>query len=405
MKGILDPVHGFIPIREEIMKIIDEPLFQRLGHVYQLSMCKTVFIGADHKRKSHCIGAMHLANRYIQYLVSNCENINQKDAQKVKKVLQISALLHDICHGPFSHSWDSTVYDKIYPGKHKGHDKHRIKALQYLKEKLDKIGINIQNIKDVWTGKSESCDKNIDFSGLTALIQGPLGVDRMDFIKRDTYYTGTAHFGVIDSDRVIYNTILVNRKVNGKIQTFISYNQKIIPDIIQGLRTRLDMYQNVYLNKTVVAGTILVEAMVKTAYKHLNYIERTKNFEQFKYLTDDFIIGEIINSKDKSMDESKIYANALYQRNLPKMVNERIIYVKNCKINHKVGIKFISHASKNITELKAIWRSRVLSNDFASDFDKYSIHVYKNGKHIPFSEYYQIQEKKYFYIEREYSYN
>ena len=137
---------------------------------------------------------MYLANKYAKWLFKN-------DKYKIK-LLSLAGLLHDISHGPWSHSWDSTVYSKIYPGIEKGHDIHRYKIVrEMLKEQLNEININPEDIINVWDGK---------YKIMSAIIKGALSVDRMDFVNRDTFYTGASHFGTFEIDRIIYNTSIKN---------------------------------------------------------------------------------------------------------------------------------------------------------------------------------------------------
>ncbi len=361
-----DPVHGFIPIDSELYPIIDSAIFQRLDHVRQLSAAQYVFPGAHHTRKQHCLGAMHLANLYSQSLFG-----------KNNKILAMAALLHDIGHGSYSHSWDSTVYSQIYENCEKGHDKHRYKIVKKLFPHI------ADDIIAIWQGKDMV---------LSAIISGPLSVDRFDFIRRDIFFTGTSHFGYLDYDRIIRNAS-VYKKNNGT--DVLCYDEKIIPDIIQGLTTRLYMYVNVYLHKTVIAAGVLIEAAIKTSLIQCNWIERTVNLEKFIYLNDG-IINEILQSDNPELSDSKYYADRLYRRELPKMVSETI---SHNLANHQAGI--------TIKDDQITWVSRILSNDFCKEFSKFDIHIETNDGCVPFKEYwdehYPDHKLENYYIVRTYS--
>lgn len=411
LNGIVDSVHGFIPISKDMMRLIDLPIFQRLGRIRQLTYGCAVFPGANHTRKEHSIGAMFLAKKYSDVIFKDYDKYKQN---LYKKTLEVAALYHDICHGPYSHSWDSVIYPCLYKNSTKGHDIHRMKVLsQYLSPVLKEYNLNPQLIRKIWDKKGtfgDGCDGNkldniCDFSGFKALIHGPLGVDRMDFIKRDTTYTGTSHFGVIDISRIIYNTMFVAENTENGIVTYISYNSKIWPDILQGLRTRLDMYQQVYLHKATVASTILIELMIRESRDELDLVGRTKSLEDFVYLTDDILLGEILFSKSENLKTARILANALYKRKLPKMTSQRKIYVDNNNL-YKPGVNIIQKPENDITELKATWRSRILCDDITVEFNKFNIHIFDDNKHIPFDKWHgKCKKPRYFYIEREYSYN
>lgn len=383
-KGILDPIHNYIPLDTKILKLIDLPIFQRLGYIKQLTSANRVFPGAQHTRKEHSIGVSYIARKYSEHLFPN-------DSRKAL-ILQIAGLFHDIGHGCYSHAFDSAIYSKIYGMFDGGHDEHRLKILKnILKEPLESINIKIEEIEEIWEDKNKV---------LSALIQGPLGADRMDFIKRDTTYTGTTHFGIIDIDRIVYNSTIYEK--DG--QQYLSYNCKIVPDIIQGLRTRLDMYLRVYLHKKVVAASILIEAMMQSSCEILNLIDRTQNLDKFLYLTDEFILNEILSHQNPKMKQSQMFAKALYLRQLPRMISEKKIKYNSRKFRHNSNMEIIGN-SDDIKDYKFIWRSRILSNDFAKDFDKLNIYIYDGSKYKLFSKYWKpdfiISE---YYIERIYSY-
>ena len=389
-KSILDSIHGMIPLNHKILSIIDLPIFQRLKYIKQLSSVYDVYISATHTRREHSIGVSHIAKKYGDHLFSNFPS---EDKDKIVLILQISGLYHDVSHGPISHAWDSSVYSKIYGVLDKGHDFHRIEILnQILKKPFESIGITCEDIENVWTNKNKL---------LSAIIHGPVGSDRCDFIKRDAYNIGTNHFGIIDIDRVIYNSKIYEKDGN----QLMSYNIKIVEDIIQGMHSRLSMYLRVYLHKKVVAAGVIIEAMIAAAADILKYVERTQDLEKFMYLTDDFVLYEILSSTDPGLKTARIYANALYSRVLPKMVSEKKIEVKNVKYLPETNVEIISPAINDIKEFKCIWRSRILSNDFCKEFAKFDIHVHENGNHMPFSEYWKpdfvVSE---YYIERVYSY-
>lgn len=375
MKGIKDVIHGHVKIGEKLMNLIDTPIFQRLGRIKQLTSAEYVFPGARHSRKEHSIGAMYLALKYSKSIGLDKETTY---------MIAAAALYHDIAHGPYSHSWDTVVYSQIYPSCHKGHDCHRHKIIDYV-DNLE----HPESIKDIWNGNNLL---------LSAILQGPLGVDRMDFVARDTMYTAARHFGFIESERIINHASV--HSDNG--ETVLAYHEKIIPDAIQGLQSRLYMYNTVYLNKTVIAASILIEAALTKASTYLNLVDRTTNIDSFVYLNDT-VMSEIILSQDQSikMKEARKYAKRLYNRDLPKMINEDIVYVSpEIKNNHTPGLQ-IDEEKGEIT-----WISRILSNDFEREFTKYNIHVKTNTKTISFKEYWKVRYPHYtvetYYIKRVY---
>jgi len=384
MIGIKDIVHKHISIPPYIIDIIDTPIFQRLGRIKQLTSAEYVFPGARHSRKEHCIGAMYLASKYSKSLGLS---------EDQTKSISVAALLHDVAHGPFSHSWDTIVYNKIYPGIHKGHDKQRHKIIKtsLLSGVLRDNGIDIEAISGIWN--------NNDLL-LSAILQGPLGTDRMDFVTRDTLYTGTRHFGYMEIDRII-NGASVYTKPDG-IQV-LTYAEKIVPDAIQGLHSRLYMYNKVYLHKTVIAASILIEAALQEASQILDFVERSTDLDKFVYLNDS-VLDQIINSSDPDLKKAKYYAERVYHRDLPKVISEEVIHLSpDVDISHVPGIK-IDNDKNQIT-----WVGRILTNDYIKEFSKHDIHIKIKEKEtpIPFATYFKQHYPYYtvetYYIKRIYS--
>ena len=383
-----DAIHGFIPISDKCMKLIDTPLFQRLDYVRQLTSAQYVFPCAHHTRKSHCIGAMHIASKYIRSILNHPNttlNYREYEKEEIIEALEMTALLHDISHGPYSHSWDATIFSKLY-NENKGHDQHRYALLDqlFIDKSLSKKDVQI--ISKIWSKK---------IPALSAIVGGPISCDRMDFLKRDSYFTG-CDYGCFDIDRIISNCWFETLEDCKKDEDIILvYDAKTVKSIIQGLSTRIYMYEEVYLHKTVIAAAVLIEAMILEALPYLNYIERTK--DNFLELTDGSVFHEILSSTSKELEKAREHANNLCFRKLPKMIFEKKCF--EVSSSHREGIQ--------VEDGKAIWVSRVLSNDFISDFEKYNIHIRKDRlytfRDYCKEEYIKVDESKY-YFERVYAF-
>ena len=133
-KSITDPVHKRIPFSLAEKHLLNSPLVQRLQLVGQLTGTKQVFPGGTNTRFLHSIGVMHIATQYIETLFSkfteNIEEIFKRSEQYFVQLTRIAAVLHDVGHGPFSHSFDKTVYKPIYNVPDNGHDYHRFSLIQ-----------------------------------------------------------------------------------------------------------------------------------------------------------------------------------------------------------------------------------------------------------------------------------
>jgi HD superfamily phosphohydrolase len=343
-----DPVHGWNKIPKDIYNIIDTSLFQRLGYVSQLTLSNKVFPGANNTRKEHCLGVMNLTNMYSDHL---------KFDKYTKKCMSVAALLHDIGHGPFSHAWDRSIYSYIYPEIEKGHDEHRKVIVE---NKYNNLDVAVDDIVDCWT----------DSSLHRAILQGPLGTDRMDFISRDSFYTGTRHFGYYDINRIIENSSIVQTADGEKL----CYNEKIYPDIIQALETRNKMYEHIYYHKTSVALQILLENAIEECSIQLNFVERTLDLDKFQYLTDSILMEMIPLSSS---------ARKVYERKFPKLQDSQTI-ITNEGINSGIILEDEVYT----------WTSLPLSNNFEAEFSKHDVYIYtKKQGPIRFKEYWRNQKE------------
>lgn len=301
---IKDPVHGLIHVIEE--GIVKSPYMQRLNNIKQLANAYYVYPGGVHTRFNHSIGVMHLADKYAKHLFPGRD--------ETITILRVAALLHDVCHGVGSHSYDNTVYKHIYPQTEKGHDKHRIALIRsVLKETVEAYGIDVEDVIKVWTGENML---------LHDILQGELGADRMDFISRDSYFCGTKHLGTIAVDRIISNSVILDGKLHYKV--------KIVDDIVHALTSRFYMYKHVYYHKTSIATSLLFENILRECIKPLNLVERTKDFKQFVFINDQTFFGELLSSKDVK-EKTKKDCRKLIQRKLPKMIWEKVVSNKEYK--------------------------------------------------------------------------
>ncbi len=184
MKTLKDPIHGNIYFPDEEVGILDSKEFQRLRNVKQLGLTYLVYPSATHSRFEHSIGTYFLANKLSGYL-----KFSKEDAQKVR----LAALLHDVGHGPFSHTSEYAVLTRYDPKF--THEKNTAQILKKspITESLSSIGFSGAEIAKIAVEHK---------SKLSEIISGEIDVDRMDYLVRDSYYAGAA-YGVIDMDRLM----------------------------------------------------------------------------------------------------------------------------------------------------------------------------------------------------------
>jgi HD superfamily phosphohydrolase len=229
-KIINDPVYGFITIPSELVfDLIAHPYFQRLRYIKQLGMTHLVYPGALHTRFHHALGAMHLMGTAVETLCNKGVEITSEE----REGLIIAILLHDIGHGPFSHALEQTIIQGIH------HEDISILLMNKLNEEFDgKLSLAIEIFIGTYYKKF-----------LHQLVSSQLDMDRMDYLNRDSFFTGVSE-GVISSDRIIK---MLNVKDNS-----ITVEEKGIYSIEKFLISRRLMYWQVYLHKTVIAGEQLL---------------------------------------------------------------------------------------------------------------------------------------------------
>jgi HD superfamily phosphohydrolase len=324
MLGVRDPVYGWIRFSKAEKAVIDSRYIQRLRFVSQLTSVDHVFPGGTNNRFIHSLGAMKLAGKYMKHLLQKVDLATSKeykiDTAYYIQLARLAALMHDIGHGPFSHAYDRTVYSHIYPEN--GHDCHRHAIVQTaeMRQCIEACGVSVDHVQHCWHHPKKDM-----YGVINAVIEGPLGADRMDFILRDSYFTGTAHLGTISYQRIISNSKLIAK--HNKFR--LAYNCKCLPDIMQTLLSRVHMYDCVYLHKTSSASSLLIESMISHCTAPLRLIQRTKDLEAFLHVTDHTLLGEIMSSSDPDIQEAKKYCEAYMFRRLPKLLYEHKHYVRD----------------------------------------------------------------------------
>ena len=332
-----DPIYSEIFISPLERVIIDTKPVQRLRFLSQLTGAAMVYPGASHTRFAHSLGVMHVSGMYSDHLFPG-------DMSK-KRILRLAGLLHDIGHGPFSHQFDDVVYPMA--GIKGGHDEYRERillelmprhvkmALDNLREDerrdvLEDLENTVGSFEDVEEGLKRLFEEIVEvFKGEDEgtvefnIVQGPLGADRIDFILRDSYSSGTRTFGTGAPDRIIRNSLIVEK--DGK--DLLCYRNKAMDDIYTALFGRFMMYKNVYFHKTSRAADLMIQEILRLSFKPLNLSERVSNLEEFVDLTDMTIFEEIkylyrSGVDDEGLKKAHEVLQRLLKRDLWKVVME-----------------------------------------------------------------------------------
>ena len=225
-----DPIYGFVTIPYDIIyDIIEHPYFQRLRRIRQLGLTSMVYPGAYHTRFHHAIGAMHLAMEAMEVLKFKGHHISEEE----QKAVAIAVLVHDIGHGPFSHALEHTMVDGI------SHEEISVLFMEKLNQMFNqKLSLAIKIFKNDYPK-----------SFLHQLISSQLDVDRLDYLNRDSFYTGVSE-GVIGVERII-------KLLNVKNDQLV-VDEKGVYSIEKFIVARRIMYWQVYLHKTVLAAEFLL---------------------------------------------------------------------------------------------------------------------------------------------------
>lgn len=366
-KIINDPVYGFINIPYELLfDIIEHPYFQRLRRIKQLGLTFLVYPGASHTRFQHALGTMHLMTLAIDILKQKGTIITDKEAEAACAAI----LLHDIGHGPFSHALENSIIP---------HCSHEQLSKLIMHSLNNEMGGKLDLAIELFEG-------NYQKKFLHQLINSQLDVDRLDYLRRDSFFSGVSE-GVIGSDRII--------KMLEVVDDELVIESKGIYSIEKFLIARRLMYWQVYLHKTVLASELMLEKVLKRARElslmginlfaspALKYYLQNNTFEDISRMLnnfvelDDYDILSALKEWQKSDDIAlKTLADGIVNRNIYK-----IIIDKNTNHYHQISrIKELILSHYKISEDLIdyfMFEGEICNNAYNIKDDK--INIYKNG--------------------------
>jgi uncharacterized protein len=300
---ITDPIHRYIQLTELEREIIDTSVFQRLRRIKQLAGAHLVYPSAQHSRFEHSLGAMYVAGLAGEHLRA----INALPDAELVQELRVASLLHDIGHGPFSHLFEEVINSK----SKKNHEMVGTEIIHktVIHDILTKYGYSSKNIGELSSGRSP-----IKF--MNELMAGSLSADLMDYLPRDSLFTGT-EYGRIDYNRIINSFDIIGSSSLGLSRSALySFESMLI--------SRYEMFKAVYFHKTVRAAEIMLLHSISLAYNtiHLDAM----SLDDYLSLTDENIITKILSSYKNGFPR-QLMMNYL-DRNLLKCVYEKFIYKK-----------------------------------------------------------------------------
>jgi len=287
-----DPVYGFISIpRGLILNLVDHPYFQRLRRISQVGFTYLVYPGALHTRFHHALGAFHLMTQAIDVLRSKGVEITDEEAQGVS----IAILLHDIGHGPFSHALEHALIDLH----------HEDLSILFMEELNDVFDGQLDMAIEIFTNKYPK-------KFLYQLVSGQLDMDRMDYLNRDSFFTGV-YEGVIGYDRIIKMLDVRDER--------LVVEEKGIYSIEKFLIARRLMYWQVYLHKTCLGAEQMLIHTLKRAKelvetkKAINISKNLAFFMNKQLILKDFSRKELLDNFSSLDDVDILAALKSFQKN------------------------------------------------------------------------------------------
>lgn len=308
-KIINDPVYGFITLSDPlVLEVIKHPYYQRLRRIHQMAMAQLVYPGAVHTRLHHSLGAYHLICQALDELKRKGVEFTEKECAAAK----VAILLHDSGHGPYSHALEGVLLPGI------SHEEMSLRIMHCLDEEMNG---RLQMAIDIFTGKYPK-------HYLHQLVSGQLDVDRMDYLTRDSFFTGVSE-GVIGYDRIL-KMLTVH---NGQLMV----EEKGIFSIEKFLLARRLMYWQVYLHKTVLVAEKMLKKIVTRARQiatdtctTLDYFLQQENLDSNS--------TELLNKFVTLDDYDVMMAIKQWQSHPDKVLNT----LCNCMINRRLlKVKFL----------------------------------------------------------------
>ncbi len=336
---IRDVIHGTIEVSDEEVRIIDSPFFQRLRNIKQLGFSENSYPGATHNRYIHSLGALHTASRVFDQIFSNPERVSKnfnKIAARLKASVRLAAMLHDVGHGPLSHTTEFAMplierlglqsiacepnsYCAFAEPRQANHEDYTLKIIlqssmsPVIEKSFQSLGIKPIHIACI-INESVYCPDDffkvdgIDFRPiLHQMVSSEIDVDRMDYLIRDSFYCGVS-YGKFDHDWLISNlTYHIDQN-----KTYLALKHRALYTFDDFLISRFHMFSMVYFHhKAVIYDEMLAKYLRD---KECNY-EIPSDIEKYIYYDDYHLYTHLASSKNE-------WAKRVYHKNAYKMLVE-----------------------------------------------------------------------------------
>ncbi|TXT55447.1 MAG: hypothetical protein BAJATHORv1_40360 [Candidatus Thorarchaeota archaeon] len=355
---VVDPVHGRIQIPKWVKKLVRNPEIRRMYDIRQLGLkAYTGFPGAMHTRYIHCIGTMHLAKILVDKLKSKedthprpelRENLNRVD-----NVLMAAGFFHDVGHGPFSHVLDF-VTDKMMGKKH---EHLAVEILEKYEREIENAMIPFDMLTGIFSRKSS---ENKPYQYISEIIDGPLDVDKMDYLLRDSYHTGLK-YGFDLEYLMDHIDILGNGENLEKYQIGLKDSPNSIVVAENFLLIWRSMYSLVYYYQpTRIAEKMLEKAVIVAIEEDSEFMKKFTNVDEFLKLGETSLLNDLLSTGE----ESKELVDLILSENLYIPVYEK----KFGEEFEKSNLPFFDAVKDNSDSV-----SDEISRKMSEKFDSYSV--------------------------------
>jgi uncharacterized protein len=372
LKIFNDPIYGFISIPNALIyDLIQHPYFQRLRRISQMGLSYLVYPGANHTRFHHALGCLHIMQKAVDVLRFKDVAISSEE----ENALYISILLHDIGHGPFSHAMEKSIVEDIH------HEAISLLFMNQLNVEFDgQLNLAIQVFKGEYHRKF-----------MLQLVSSQLDMDRMDYLKRDSFYSGVAE-GNINSERLI--------QMMNVVDDVLVIEEKGIYSVEKFLLSRRLMYWQVYLHKTSLVAELILMKVLKRAKELIQKGETLSCSEPLLFFMQNKITIETLDSTNlnlfSQLDDFDIisalkswqYQNDFILASLSKMIINRDllkIKISNEKMNAEDFQQLKQHfATENNISLQEsnyfIFKGKIKNQAYSKEAE--SIRILKKNRSI-----------------------
>ena len=372
LKIFNDPIYGFISIPNALIyDLIQHPYFQRLRRISQMGLSYLVYPGANHTRFHHALGCLHLMQKAVDVLRFKGVSISEEE----ENALYIAILLHDIGHGPFSHAMEKSIVEDIH------HEAISLLFMNQLNiEFKGKLDLAIQVFKGEYHRQF-----------MLQLVSSQLDMDRMDYLKRDSFYSGVAE-GNVNSERLIQMMTVID--------DVLVIEEKGIYSVEKFLMSRRLMYWQVYLHKTSLVAELILMKILKRAKELIEKEEFLFSSQPLLFFLQNKITMQSVSSENlnlfSQLDDFDIisalkswqYHDDFILSSLSKMIiNRDLLKIKISNVKpsveelNQLKLRFISDTSMSITDANYfVFKGKIKNQAYSKEAE--SIRILKKDKSI-----------------------